>query len=122
MPGILIIDDDVAIRSMMSQILSSAGYQVSTAADGKAGINLYRENPTDLIITDLVMPEKDGIELIMELRREFPQAKVIAMSGGSQYGNMDYLKTARMLGALRVLDKPFEIDTLLQIVSESIGE
>lgn len=122
MPSVLIIDDDAAIRSMMSQILSSAGYQVSPAADGKAGINLYRENPTDLIITDLVMPEKDGIELIMELRREFPQAKIMAMSGGSQYGNMDYLKTAKILGAIRVLDKPFEIDTLLQIVNELIGE
>ncbi len=120
MASILIIDDDEFIRKMMLQILTEAGYQVFEAMNGKEGIGRYRAEPTDLLITDLIMPEKDGIEVIMDLRGEFPEAKIIAMSGGSRYGKADFLKTAKMLGARRILDKPFDLETLLATVKEAL--
>jgi YesN/AraC family two-component response regulator len=82
MANILIIDDDQQILNMLSQILKRAGYGVVEALDGKQGLKLYRENPTDLIITDIIMPEKEGLETIMELQRDFPDVKIIAISGG----------------------------------------
>ena len=84
MAGILIIDDDVHIRTILRKTLQSEGYQVVEASNGNEGVRLYREKPVELIITDLIMPEKEGIETIMELGRDFPDVKIIAMSGGDK--------------------------------------
>src|SRR5210317_1834310 len=110
MPNILIIDDDNQFRTMLRKMVERNGYEVIEASDGKEGIKLYRKNPTDLIITDLIMPEKDGIETIQELRKDFPDVKIIAISGGGRLGPHDYLHLAKMLGAQRTLTKPIELD------------
>jgi len=118
MDTILIIDDDNQFRAMLRQMLEREGYKVVDAPDGKEGIRIYRVKPTDLIITDIIMPEKEGIETIMELRREFPDVKIIAISGGGHLGPAEYLKIAKGLGAQYTLSKPFEREELLEAVRE----
>lgn len=118
MPNILIIDDDNQFRTMLRKMVERNGYEVIEASDGKEGIKLYRKNPTDLIITDLIMPDKDGIETIQELRKDFPDVKIIAISGGGRLGPHDYLHLAKMLGAQRTLTKPIELDELLKAIEE----
>lgn len=120
MPLILIIDDDNHVRGMLRQTLERAGYDVLDAPNGKEGMNLYRQDPADLVITDLIMPEKEGIETIIELRREFPDVKIIAMSGGGIIEPETYLRMAKGLGAVRTLTKPIERKDLLEAVREFI--
>jgi CheY-like chemotaxis protein len=121
MPRILIIDDEVQIRKMLQQMFEREGYDTVTAPDGREGVKAYRENPTDLIITDLIMPEKEGIEIIFELKREFPDVKIIAMSGGGRTEPHGYLKIAEKAGALRTFRKPLEREELLKAVREILG-
>jgi PAS domain S-box-containing protein len=115
---ILLIDDDDQLRYMLRQQLESAGYEVEEARDGQEGVERYRDAPTDLIVTDLIMPEKEGLETIIELRREFPEVKIIAMSGGLKQTTQDFLPVAQKLGAQRVLRKPFARDELLGAIQQ----
>jgi DNA-binding NtrC family response regulator len=115
---ILIIDDEVQIREMLSQMLTREGYQVVHARDGKEGMQACREQTIDLIITDIIMPEKDGIEMILELRHGFPALKVIAISGGGRLGPNGYLEMAKKLGAHRTFFKPFNRKEILDAVQE----
>jgi len=89
---------------------------VLEAADGIEGLEIYRQEPTDLVITDLIMPEKEGIETIIELKRDFPEVKIIAMSGGGRIEPESYLNIAQKLGALQTLTKPFDRKELLEAV------
>ena len=122
MARILIIDDEDQSRDMLSQVLSRAGYDVSTACDGNEGIELFRAVVADLIITDILMPGKEGLETIMELRRDFPEVKIVAMSGGGRTGNLNFLDIAERLGAQRTLQKPFHLQEVLQVVQEVLQE
>jgi CheY-like chemotaxis protein len=115
---ILVIDDDENIRLLLRAILEREGYQVLEASDGDKGLKEYKKNPTDLVITDLIMPGKEGIETIRDLRREFPGIKIIAVSGGGRIGPESYLKMAKGVGALRTLSKPLDRLGLLQAVEE----
>lgn len=119
MRHILIIDDEESIRTTLDGVLRAAGYATRTAPNGVEGIQMIRDQPADLVITDLFMPEKEGIETIMELRQEFPDLKIIAMSGGL-YGRMDLLTAAAHLGAHRILAKPFGGAELLAMVRELV--
>jgi YesN/AraC family two-component response regulator len=92
MARILIIDDESQIRSMLRLMLERVGYEVVEAPDGIEGIRKYREKPADLIITDLIMPNKDGIGMIIDLKKEFPEVKIIAMSGGGVNRPEGYLE------------------------------
>ena len=121
MARILIIDDDVQFLKMLRQMLERAGYEIVEASNGKIGIKLFRENPTDLIITDIFMPDKDGLETIMELKQEFPAIKIIAMSGGGQKNEFCYLDIAKIFGVNRSLNKPFERQEILQVIEELVG-
>lgn len=121
MHSVLIIDDEDLVRAALKRTLVLEGYEVSEARDGKEGLRLYRQHRSDLVITDLFMPEKEGIETILELRREFPAAKIIAMSGGARSGTVDLLPAAKQLGANLTLSKPFEIDALLVAIKQTIG-
>jgi YesN/AraC family two-component response regulator len=103
---------------MFGQILRREGYEVVEALNGKAGLKLYRENPTDLIITDLIMPEKEGLETIMELRRDFPDVKIIAISGGGKIDGEEYLFMAQKFGVQRTFAKPVARADLLKAVRE----
>ena len=113
---ILVIDDDDDLRDMLCIRLRSAGYMVTAAADGRSGMQAYYANKPDLVITDLVMPEKEGIEVIMELQKQNPKPFIIAMSGGGKLKPEAYLPTAKMLGADTIMEKPFSTSELLDSV------
>ena len=119
---ILVIEDDRAVRELMLHTLSRAGYRVLSAEDGNEGMNLFRSEHPDLVITDIVMPQKEGFETILALRKECPEVKVIAMSGGGRHGTEDYLSVARKLGACRTVSKPFLRDEMLKVVREALED
>ena len=119
-PVILLIDDEKPFRNVLKQVLSRAGYDVVEAANGAEGINRFYEKPADMIITDIIMPEKEGIETILELKKAHPEVKLIAMSGGGWYGTDIDFDMARKLGA-RTLDKPFALQELLDVVAEMLN-
>ena len=119
--SILVIDDDAPIRELLVETLSRRGYSVRSAGHGVEGITLYRALPADLVITDMVMPEQDGLSTIMELRRIAPDVRIIAMSGGMVQTPKLYLQFAEKLGADRVLLKPFELSELVRIVAEVLA-
>jgi CheY-like chemotaxis protein len=119
--SILVIDDDEQIRKYFRSVLEREGHKVTVSPDGKQGVLKYRENPTDIVIMDILMPEKEGLEAIMELKREFREIKIIAISGGGQIRAEDYLIIAKNIGAMRTLAKPVERSALLQTVRDLIG-
>lgn len=115
---ILVIDDDPLVRYTLTKILTNHGYDVITAVDGARGYAcLGHENPA-VVITDMIMPEQEGIETIIRIKRERPEIGIIAISGGGRYGNMDFLPMAQSLGADAILAKPFEADELLSRLRE----
>jgi len=120
MARILIIDDEPQIRSMLRLMLERDGYEVVEAPDGIEGIRAYRQKPADLIITDLIMPNKDGIGMIIDLQKEFPDVKIIAMSGGGLNKPEGYLKGAKKLGAACTLTKPIDREKMLRAVKDTI--
>ena len=109
---ILIIDDDPSIGISIKDLLSDEGFEVDVAGDGREGLKMQRENPYNLIITDIVMPEEDGLEVIMWVKANCKSTKLIAISGGGYFDSRDYLLMAKELGASFVLCKPFDINTL----------
>ncbi len=122
MARILIIDDDVKFLKMLRQMLEHAGHTVLDAPNGKIGAQLFRDDRTEIIITDIFMPEKDGIELIRELKKEFPTVGIISMSGGGRKSEFNYLEMAEMLGADRSFAKPFERQEMLDAIQELVGQ
>lgn len=117
MPRILVIDDEQLLRSTVVTILTRGGYSVEEASDGKAGIAMFHKNPPDVVITDIFMPNRDGIEIIKELKHSSPQTKIIAMTGGGNMRMMEIASVAKVLGADLVLDKPFESESLLAAIN-----
>lgn len=115
MARILIIEDDLRARDHLSRVLAREGHQVIVASDGEQGITLYREEPCDLVITDIYMPGKEGLETIMELRREFSGVKIIAVSEDPEDG-FDPLFLARKLGAFCTFAKPLVLSEFLVAV------
>jgi DNA-binding NtrC family response regulator len=120
MTRILVIDDDATIRGVIERVLKRAGYEVVMAVNGEDGLEQHRTNPANLIITDLFMPQREGLETIIQLRREFPAVPVVAISGEkSTSSNM--LTAAAKLGAAKVLEKPFDSKTLLGVVQDALA-
>ena len=117
MSHILVIDDDIDLRVIMQEALQAEGYEVSVAADGAQGIALQREQPASLLITDIFMPNKEGIETIRDFRKEFPNVPIIAMSGGGRLKPEGSLSAAKALGAGVILRKPFKMSDLLRSVA-----
>jgi CheY-like chemotaxis protein len=120
-PLICVIDDDASVRETIGRILSSAGYAVVSAADGAKGIAAIEQASPVMIITDIVMPNREGIETIMEAKRRFPGIPIIAISGGGRSGSQSFLETARKLGADDCLAKPFRPSELLDKVAHLLG-
>jgi DNA-binding response OmpR family regulator len=118
MARILIIEDDNEVREYLESVISRAGYEVISAENGKEGVELFATQPADLVVTDIIMPEKDGIETIMDLRRANPGLKVIAISGGGRSEPENYLHSARLLGANRTMKKPFTNQEMLAAIAE----
>lgn len=118
---ILVVDDDASIRRTLSILLSKAGYEVTQAADGSEAIRMWRDRGGDLVITDLHMPEKDGIETIIELLSHTPGIRIIAMSGGGQTKRLDLLGNVALLGSVLTIEKPFTLTEMLTVVSRALN-
>lgn len=120
MTRILVIDDDDDIRCLLRDVLEDEGYDVIVAQDGRRGSDLWRGEEVDLVITDIFMPEKDGIETISELRQLHPDVRIVAISGGGRLDAANYLESAELLGAVSTLPKPFGRNDLLREVREAL--
>jgi len=121
-PRILIADDDDGVRSMLARRLTSAGYEVLEATDGRRCLDVLRTTPVDLVILDIFMPELDGIAVIARASRDFAHVPILAMSGGGTVARDQTLEIARRLGAAGTLSKPFEQDELVSAVRDLVGE
>ena len=131
MGSILIIDDEQDIRDALLMVLESVGHDVKVASNGDEAVELQRREPADLIITDIIMPGKDGIDTIKEIRQEFPGTRIIAISGGGGVKSADYvpqaitttayLAAAKQAGADMVITKPFERKDIIQAVADMFG-
>jgi CheY-like chemotaxis protein len=122
MAKILVLDDEPSILLMIKKMLEKAGYEVSVALNGKEGMKLFEKDQHDLVITDIIMPEKEGLETIFELRRLYPKLKIIAISGGGRISPDGYLPGAKLLGADMVFPKPIVQKDFLNAVAELLNE
>ena len=121
MSKILIIDDDHHILIMVKAMLERAGFKVELASNGVEGLIMFKKTPFDLVITDIIMPEKEGLETIREMKRLCSDLKIIAMSGGGKISINNYLGTAKIFGATKILEKPFTRKEMVSAVRELIG-
>ena len=118
--SVLVVDDEVPILQLLRKTLEGAGYKVWEALTGNEGLRQVCAQPINVVITDILMSDMDGLEMIGELHRNFPKIRIIAISGGSKY--LDYCSVAKMLGAHETLNKPFELQELLDAVARQVGE
>lgn len=121
MARILVIDDDPWVVKIFRQILEDEGHTVFTANNGQEGLDLFRQTPAELIITDMVMPVKDGLKLIMELEKEFPNVPAIAISGGGVIEPERYLTLAESIGTRKTLTKPVSKQDLIDAVNSVLS-
>ena len=122
MANILVVDDEEPIRALVGKILLKDGHQVMEAENGQHACDTYEDADIDLIVTDLVMPEKNGIEMMIQLKKSHPSVKLIAISGGSGFsGQIDLLSVAKLLGAKHVIKKPFSVDQIRDAVNDTLG-
>jgi DNA-binding response OmpR family regulator len=115
MCNVILIDDDIELLRQMATAFISAGHKVRAAPDGQAGLALFTAEASDLVVTDIIMPNREGIETIVELRKASSSVKVIAISGGYRVGPADFLELARHVGADAALAKPFRLAQLLDL-------
>ena len=118
---ILVIDDDEQMRVLLRQVMEWSGFTVDDAENGRKGMQIQRRQPVDLVITDLIMPEQEGLETISLLKKEFPAVKIVAISGGGRIGPEAYLPAARELGADLVFSKPFDVKEFVAAVRGLLG-
>ena len=121
MPRILIVEDDENLRALLKSALSSEGHEVTEAADGGAALKHLAQTPADLVVTDMLMPGKEGVETIVEIRRNLPQTKIIAISGGLRGSKFDILRMAEKVGAHRSMAKPFSMGEIIQAVADLLA-
>jgi CheY-like chemotaxis protein len=121
MASILVVDDEAAMRGVMRRALERAGHKVAEAANGDDALAVLDERAVDLVITDVIMPERDGVETIREMRRRRSPAKILVITGGGPDKHMEYLGIAEIFGADRSLAKPFKLANLVGVVEEMLG-
>ncbi|MFC1763921.1 response regulator [Planctomycetota bacterium] len=122
MKRVLVVDDDIQLRPLLEQILVREGYEVRTASNGVEALAALQAEFFDLMITDIIMPEKEGLETISEIRRQDLDIKIIAISGGGRADAGTYLRLAKAQGADRILIKPFERNEIIEAIEELLGE
>ena len=122
MAKIIVIDDEPSILLMLKKMLEKAGHEVDIALNGSDGFELFEKFKPDLIITDIIMPQKDGLEVVLELRRKHPDLKIIAISGGGRIHPEGYLPSAKHFGANMIFQKPLVQKEFLQAVSSLLNE
>jgi YesN/AraC family two-component response regulator len=121
MANILLVEDEPLVSETLSSAMKSKGHTVVTAGNGVEGLKRFTERPFDLVVTDIIMPDKEGIEMILEMRRHNPDAKIIAISGGGRTGNVEFLKMAESLGAMATLKKPIRLAEFLSVLNDCVG-
>ena len=121
MAKILVLDDEPSILLMIKKMLEKEGHEVDLALNGMEGMELFEKNKPDLVVTDIIMPEKEGLETILELRKKHPELKIIAISGGGRIGPQGYLPSAKYLGADMVFQKPLIQKEFVQAVTTLLG-
>jgi DNA-binding NtrC family response regulator len=119
---ILLIDDEHMVRKIVRKMLERSGHEVTEAENGRVGLGQLKAGTFDLVITDIIMPEMEGVETLMMVRSQYPGIKVIAMSGGGRTGNTDFLSTAEKLGASAILHKPFTLAALTGALEQTFGK
>jgi len=117
MARVIVIDDQEPIRRIVRTALERAGHEVLDAADGEVGLQLLERHATDVVLSDIFMPGMDGIQMLRQIRRQFPAVKVIVMSGGDSTGMLDLRRDAELLGAVKSLPKPFTTHEIVEIVN-----
>jgi DNA-binding response OmpR family regulator len=122
MAKILVFDDEPSILLMIKKMLERAGHSVDIALNGKDGMELFERNKPDMVITDIIMPEKEGLETILELRKRYPVLKIIAISGGGRVSPDGYLPSAKLLGADMVFQKPLVQKEFMEAVAKLLNE
>ena len=122
MAHILVADDQEKIRNILKSLLERYGHTVTVATNGKEALQAYSSRPTDLLITDILMPDMEGIETIRAFRKLDPNIKIIAMSGGGTVEANEYLRMAQLFGAKRTISKPFDVLEILNAVNEVLAE
>jgi len=122
MAKILIIDDETAIAFMLKKMVERAGHVAEVAGNGNEGLQIFDEFHPDLLITDIVMPEKEGLEIIFDLRRKNPNLKIVAISGGGRFQYEGYLNSAKHLGANMVFQKPLDLKEFMNSISKLLSE
>jgi len=132
MPSVLIIDDEVEVSNALRRVLEQAGFQVTTCLSGADGLAAFGNAPTDVVITDIIMPKMNGVAVLQSIRALRPQTRIIAISGGGNFGPLDYkpeaittsayLAAARQAGADAVLTKPFDKHVLLETVQKVLRQ
>ncbi len=121
MTAILVVDDDRDVRDMLQRLLERAHYEVEIAENGRQALKMFQEKTYDVVITDILMPEKEGVETIIELRKQYSDLKIIAISGGGKGDAAHYLQVAQAFGADRIFSKPFECNEILQAIEEPMA-
>jgi DNA-binding response OmpR family regulator len=116
MKRVLLVDDNADLRSMLQLCLEADGFEVEVAANGQHALELLGRRPADVVVTDLFMPDQDGIETILEVRKRYPDVRIVAMSGWTSSEGSDYLRVAREIGALETLRKPFDPQQLSRLL------
>ena len=122
MARILVIDDEPSILLMIKKMIEKAGHEVDIALNGTEGLELFEINTPDLIITDIIMPQKEGLEIILELRKKHPDLKIIAISGGGRFGPEGYLPSAKLFGANMIFQKPLIQKEFMEAISKLLSE
>lgn len=112
----LVIDDEAGMRAIIATVLADAGYTVAEASDGRIAMEMMEADPADLVITDIIMPNQEGVETIRLLRGKYPHVQIVAVSGGGRTSNFDFLHIARQFGAAATLEKPFRKQQLLDVI------
>jgi YesN/AraC family two-component response regulator len=121
MAHILLVDDDALVVETLSNAITNKGHTLVTATNGDEGMKKFAEDKFDLVITDIIMPEKEGIEMIMEMRRLAPGTRIVAISGGGRTGNVNFLEMAGKLGATAILKKPIRLAALYETLERSLA-
>jgi DNA-binding NtrC family response regulator len=121
MPAVLLLEDNRAYRELLTEVLTLAGFDVCAVPDGRGVTRILSERRIDLVVTDLVMPERDGIEIMTDLRYSHPELPIIAISGDVPLNTTLYLTIAEKLGASRVIAKPFRMDQLITAAREAVA-
>ena len=122
MSRVLVIDDEPYILLMLKKMFEKEGFEVDIAINGDEGVRMFSKYPADIVITDIVMPEKEGLETIREFKQSNPDLKIIAISGGGRIDSKEYLDSARLFGAARIFRKPFKQREMVNAVHELLNE